>query len=59
MAGRWLEYAGVKGAAELRFYVSFPNVEIGEGRPRVPSRCALAGWRARTARVPSADIRGA
>lgn len=43
------------GAAELRLYVSFPTVEIGEGRPRVPSLYALEVWRAMTGRVPSAD----
>ena len=43
------------GAAERRLYVSFPTVEIGEGRPRVPSLYALEMWRAMTGRVPSAD----
>ena len=43
------------GAAESRLYVSFPTVEIGEGRPRVPSVYALEVWRAMTGRVPSAD----
>jgi len=43
------------GAAERRLYVSFPTVEIGEGRPRVPSLYALEVWRAMTGRVPSAD----
>ena len=43
------------GAAEQRLYVSFPTVEIGEGRPRVPSLYALEVWRAMTGRVPSAD----
>jgi CRISPR/Cas system-associated exonuclease Cas4 (RecB family) len=43
------------GAAEQRIYVSFPTVEIGEGRPRVPSLYALEIWRAMTGRVPSAD----
>ncbi|MFI5178524.1 MAG: PD-(D/E)XK nuclease family protein [Vicinamibacterales bacterium] len=43
------------GAAESRLYVSFPTVEIGEGRPRVPSLYALEVWRAMTGRVPSAD----
>jgi CRISPR/Cas system-associated exonuclease Cas4 (RecB family) len=43
------------GAAESRLYVSFPTVEIGEGRPRVPSLYALEIWRAMTGRVPSAD----
>lgn len=43
------------GAAETRLYVSFPTVEIGEGRPRVPSLYALEVWRAMTGRVPSAD----
>jgi CRISPR/Cas system-associated exonuclease Cas4 (RecB family) len=42
------------GAAESRLYVSFPTVEIGEGRPRVPSLYALEVWRAMTGRVPSA-----
>jgi ATP-dependent helicase/nuclease subunit B len=43
------------GAAASRLYVSFPTVEIGEGRPRVPSLYALEVWRAMTGRVPSAD----
>jgi ATP-dependent helicase/nuclease subunit B len=43
------------GAAESRVYASFPTVEIGEGRPRVPSLYALEVWRAMTGRVPSAD----
>ena len=43
------------GAAEERLYVSFPTVEIGEGRPRVPSLYVLEVWRAMTGRVPSAD----
>ncbi len=43
------------GAAGARLYVSFPTVEIGEGRPRVPSLYALEIWRAMTGRVPSGD----
>ena len=43
------------GAARSRLYVSFPTVETGEGRPRVPSLYALEIWRAMTGRVPSAD----
>ena len=43
------------GAAVRMLYVSFPTVEIGEGRPRVPSLYALEVWRAMTGRVPSAD----
>jgi CRISPR/Cas system-associated exonuclease Cas4 (RecB family) len=43
------------GAARQRLYVSFPTVEIGEGRPRVPSLYALEIWRAMTGRVPGAD----
>jgi ATP-dependent helicase/nuclease subunit B len=43
------------GAAAERIYVSFPTVEIGEGRPRVPSLYALEVWRAMTGRVPSGD----
>ena len=43
------------GAAESRLYVSFPTVEVGDGRPRVPSLYALEIWRAMTGRVPSAD----
>jgi len=42
------------GAATRRLYVSFPTVETGEGRPRVPSLYALEVWRAMTGRVPSA-----
>ena len=43
------------GAAVRKLYVSFPTVETGEGRPRVPSLYALEVWRAMTGRVPSAD----
>jgi ATP-dependent helicase/nuclease subunit B len=43
------------GAAESRLYVSFPTIEIGEGRPRVPSLYALEIWRAMTGRVPDAE----
>ncbi|MGE0449613.1 MAG: PD-(D/E)XK nuclease family protein [Vicinamibacterales bacterium] len=43
------------GAAVKRLYVSFPTIETGEGRPRVPSLYALEIWRAMTGRVPSAD----
>src|SRR5262249_58071991 len=43
------------GAAEERLYVSFPTLDIREGRPRVPSLYALEIWRAMTGRVPSAD----
>lgn len=43
------------GAASERLYVSFPTVEIGEGRPRVPSLYALEIWRAMTGRVPGAS----
>jgi CRISPR/Cas system-associated exonuclease Cas4 (RecB family) len=43
------------GAAASRLYVSFPTVEVGDGRPRVPSLYALEIWRAMTGRVPSAD----
>jgi len=43
------------GAAARRLYVSFPTVEIGEGRPRVPSLYALEVWRAMTGRVPGGD----
>jgi ATP-dependent helicase/nuclease subunit B len=43
------------GAARSRLYVSFPTIEVAEGRPRVPSLYALEVWRAMTGRVPSAD----
>lgn len=43
------------GAATSRLYVSFPTLEVGEGRPRVPSLYALEVWRAMTGQVPSAD----
>jgi RecB family exonuclease len=43
------------GAAGSRLYVSFPTVEVGDGRPRVPSLYALEIWRAMTGRVPGAD----
>ena len=43
------------GAAGSRLYVSFPTIEIGEGRPRVPSLYALEIWRAMTGRVPTAE----
>src|SRR4030095_3645120 len=41
------------GAAESRLYVSFPTVEVREGRPRGPSLYALGVWRATTVTVPS------
>jgi CRISPR/Cas system-associated exonuclease Cas4 (RecB family) len=50
-----LELRLAVGAARSRLYVSFPTVEVGEGRPRVPSLYALEVWRAMTGRVPSAD----
>ncbi|MCC7416083.1 MAG: PD-(D/E)XK nuclease family protein [Acidobacteria bacterium] len=43
------------GAAASRVYASFPTVEAGEGRARVPSLYALEIWRAMTGRVPGAD----
>jgi CRISPR/Cas system-associated exonuclease Cas4 (RecB family) len=43
------------GAAAERIYLSYPTVEIAEGRPRVPSLYALEAWRAMTGRVPAAD----
>lgn len=43
------------GAATRTLYVSFPTVETGEGRPRVPSLYALEIWRSMTGRVPGAD----
>ena len=46
---------GWPSAPLIALYVSFPTVEIGEGRPRVPSFYALEVWRAMTGRVPSAD----
>jgi CRISPR/Cas system-associated exonuclease Cas4 (RecB family) len=45
----------VVGAAESRLYASFPTLEVGDGRPRVPSLYALDLWRAMTGRVPAAD----
>ena len=45
------------GAAATRLYLSFPTLEMMEGRPRVPSLYALEAWRALTGRVPSpADL---
>ena len=52
--GEKLQLRLAVGAADERLYVSFPTVEIGEGRPRVPSLYALEIWRAMTGRVPSA-----
>jgi CRISPR/Cas system-associated exonuclease Cas4 (RecB family) len=43
------------GAAAKRLFVSFPTVEVGEGRQRVPSLYALEVWRAMTGDVPGAD----
>ena len=43
------------GAAERRAYVSFPTVEVTDGRPRVPSLYALEVWRAMTGRVPGGE----
>ena len=40
------------GAAGQRLYLSYPRMELGEGRPRVPSFYALDIERAMTGRVP-------
>ena len=40
------------GAATERIYFSYPRLEVGSGRPRVPSFYALDVERARTGRVP-------
>lgn len=40
------------GAATRRLYLSYPRVEVGLGRPRVPSFYALDVQRAVTGRVP-------
>lgn len=40
------------GAAARRLHLSYPRVELGESRPRVPSFYALDLERARTGRVP-------
>ena len=40
------------GAATQRLYLSYPRLQLGESRPRVPSFYALDLERARTGRVP-------
>jgi len=40
------------GAASARLYLSYPRMELGESRPRVPSFYALDVERALTGRVP-------
>lgn len=40
------------GAATERLYVSFPRIDTGEARPRVPSLYALEIMRAVTGRIP-------
>lgn len=40
------------GAATERLYLSYPRLQLGESRPRVPSFYALDLERARTGRVP-------
>ena len=40
------------GAASQRLYVSYPRLQLGESRPRVPSFYALDLERARIGRVP-------
>jgi RecB family exonuclease len=40
------------GAAVRRLYLSYPRLQLGESRPRVPSFYALDLERARTGRVP-------
>ncbi|MCA1561107.1 MAG: hypothetical protein LC804_12855 [Acidobacteria bacterium] len=44
------------GSATARLYVSFPTLEVNEGRPRVPSLYALELWRAVTGRVSPAEL---
>jgi hypothetical protein len=43
------------GAATERLYISFPSLELGESRPRVPSFYALDVVRAVTGRLPGHD----
>ncbi|MBI4477138.1 MAG: PD-(D/E)XK nuclease family protein, partial [Acidobacteria bacterium] len=40
------------GAARTRLYLSYPRMDVGEARPRVPSFYALDVMRAATGRVP-------
>jgi len=40
------------GAAERRLYLSYPRLDLGEGRPRVPSFYALEAVRAAEGRLP-------
>lgn len=44
------------GAAARRLHLSYPRLELGESRPRVPSFYALDLERARTGRVPDFAI---
>ena len=43
------------GAATDRLWISYPRIEVGESRPRVPSTYALDVMRAITGRIPRHD----
>ena len=52
LARERLALALAAGAAERRLYLSYPRLDLGEGRPRVPSFYALEAVRAAEGRLP-------
>jgi CRISPR/Cas system-associated exonuclease Cas4 (RecB family) len=52
LARERLALALAAGAAERRLIVSYPRLDLGEGRPRVPSFYALEAVRAAEGRLP-------
>lgn len=52
LANERLALALAAGAAERRLYLSYPRLDLGEGRPRVPSFYALEAVRAAEGRLP-------
>jgi CRISPR/Cas system-associated exonuclease Cas4 (RecB family) len=52
LARERLALALAVGAAERRLYLSYPRLDLGEGRPRVPSFYALEVVRAAEGRLP-------
>jgi ATP-dependent helicase/nuclease subunit B len=52
LARERLALALAAGAAERRLYLSYPRLDLGKGRPRVPSFYALEAVRAAEGRLP-------
>ena len=52
LARERLALALAAGAAERRLYLSYPRLDLGQGRPRVPSFYALEAVRAAEGRLP-------